>query len=72
MQIAIFSSCPPPPAECAWGSFHSSAPNPYMLYGALIAGPSRDDSYTDDRGDFVSNEVATDYNAGFQGALAGK
>ena len=43
-----------------------------MLYGALIAGPSRDDSYTDDRGDFVSNEVATDYNAGFQGALAGK
>ena len=29
------------------------------------------DNYNDDRGNFVSNEVATDYNAGFQSALAG-
>lgn len=27
--------------------------------------------YTDRRDDFKSNEVATDYNAGFTGALAG-
>ena len=29
-----------------------------------------DDQYTDDRSDFVMNEVATDYNAGFTAALA--
>jgi len=27
--------------------------------------------YNDDRGDYVENEVATDYNAGFQGLVAG-
>ena len=44
-----------------------------MLYGALVGGPSSANdgaSYTDDRGNFVNNEVATDYNAGFTGALA--
>ena len=44
-----------------------------MLYGALVGGPSSPNdgaSYTDDRGNFVNNEVATDYNAGFTGALA--
>ena len=29
-----------------------------------------DDSYVDNRADYVHNEVATDYNAGFTGALA--
>ncbi|CAL1530780.1 unnamed protein product, partial [Lymnaea stagnalis] len=29
------------------------------------------DDYVDNREDYVLNEVATDYNAGFQGALAG-
>ena len=42
-----------------------------MLYGALVGGPSApNDAYTDNRGDYVMNEVATDYNAGFTSALA--
>ena len=43
----------------------------HVLYGALVGGPSApDDAYTDSRGDYVMNEVATDYNAGFTSALA--
>jgi endoglucanase len=43
----------------------------HILYGALVGGPKApDDAYADDRGDFVMNEVATDYNAGFTGAVA--
>jgi endoglucanase len=43
----------------------------HVLYGALVGGPSSaNDQYTDDRGNYVNNEVATDYNAGFTGALA--
>ena len=42
----------------------------HVLYGALVGGPGSDDSYTDNVEDFVSNEVACDYNAGFVGALA--
>ncbi|WP_339159733.1 glycoside hydrolase family 9 protein [Paenibacillus sp. FSL W8-0186] len=42
----------------------------HILYGALVGGPTKNDSYTDSIGDYVSNEVATDYNAAFTGALA--
>jgi endoglucanase len=43
----------------------------HVLYGALVGGPSAaNDQYTDDRTNYVNNEVATDYNAGFTGALA--
>lgn len=42
----------------------------HILYGALVGGPSSTDAYTDSIGDYVSNEVATDYNAGFTAALA--
>eukprot|EP01133_Synstelium_polycarpum_P011513 gene11513-13432_t len=44
--------------------------NVYLLTGALVGGPGEDDSYVDSRMDYVKNEVATDYNAGFVGALA--
>ena len=45
--------------------------NRHTLYGALVGGPGTpDDSYTDDRSDYVANEVACDYNACFTGALA--
>ncbi|MCR9252474.1 MAG: glycoside hydrolase family 9 protein [bacterium] len=45
--------------------------NRHVLFGALVGGPlSPDDSYLDDRGDFIMNEVACDYNAAFQGAMA--
>ncbi len=46
------------------------ADNRHVLYGALVGGPDASDDYTDDRTDYVMNEVATDYNAGFTGALA--
>ncbi|WP_456381580.1 glycoside hydrolase family 9 protein [Hydrogenimonas sp.] len=47
--------------------------NTYLLIGALVGGPkSKDDfDYVDDRHDYKANEVATDYNAGLTGALAG-
>ena len=41
-----------------------------MLYGALVGGPKENDAYADDRGDYIANEVATDYNAGFQSLVA--
>jgi len=35
-----------------------------------VGGPGADDSYVDARNDFIKNEVATDYNAGFTGESA--
>jgi hypothetical protein len=52
---------------CAKGG----ADNPNVLLGGLVGGPDQGDNYNDDRNDFVKNEVACDYNAGFQSALAG-
>ncbi|MHB8061898.1 MAG: glycoside hydrolase family 9 protein, partial [Ruminiclostridium sp.] len=43
----------------------------HTLWGALVGGPDAADKHNDDTTDFVSNEVAIDYNAGFVGALAG-
>jgi len=57
--------------ECTWDHFYTPEANPQTLNGALVGGPDANDQYTDDRQDYVSNEVATDYNAGFQSALAG-
>ncbi|GEM46292.1 glycoside hydrolase family 9 protein [Deinococcus cellulosilyticus] len=42
----------------------------HTLTGALVGGPDSSGNYTDDRGNYITNEVATDYNAGFTGALA--
>nr|1KS8_A Chain A, Endo-b-1,4-glucanase [Nasutitermes takasagoensis]1KSC_A Chain A, Endo-b-1,4-glucanase [Nasutitermes takasagoensis]1KSD_A Chain A, Endo-b-1,4-glucanase [Nasutitermes takasagoensis] len=64
------SSCPPAPATCDWNTFNSPDPNYHVLSGALVGGPDQNDNYVDDRSDYVHNEVATDYNAGFQSALA--
>ncbi|EFA84143.1 hypothetical protein PPL_03217 [Heterostelium album PN500] len=44
--------------------------NTYLLKGALVGGPSQDDSWKDDRTDYIRNEVALDYNSGFVGAIA--
>ena len=43
-----------------------------VLYGALVGGPKSpdDNDYADERDDYIANEVALDYNAGFTGALA--
>lgn len=42
----------------------------HILYGALVGGPGNNDAYTDERSNYVNNEVATDYNAAFSGLLA--
>ncbi|KAK7481404.1 hypothetical protein BaRGS_00027360 [Batillaria attramentaria] len=57
----------------SWNDCEKSGSNPYpnQLTGALVGGPGRYDDYVDSRQDYQKNEVAIDYNAGFQGALAG-
>lgn len=60
-------------ASGVWdGNVANPTPNRHVLYGALVGGPeSADDfNYHDDRSNYISNEVALDYNAGFTGALA--
>merc|ERR1712209_20829 len=64
------SSCPDMPAPCGDNEKNSPAPNPQTLTGALVGGPDNWDNYNDARDDYISNEVAIDYNAGFQGAVA--
>uniref|UniRef100_H2YMU1 Endoglucanase n=1 Tax=Ciona savignyi TaxID=51511 RepID=H2YMU1_CIOSA len=69
------SSCPAwtstPVTKCDFSAMNLQGPNPHVLYGALVGGPDISGAYTDDRSDYISNEVATDYNAGFQSAVAG-
>jgi endoglucanase len=58
-------------AHASWSNnINDPALSRHILYGALAGGPRSDDTYVDDRGNFVTNEVATDYNAGFTSALA--
>lgn len=72
-----FGANPPrnPHHRAAHGSWSNNIAEPtqsrHILYGALVGGPpDPNDAYTDNRQDFVMNEVATDYNAAFTGALA--
>ncbi|CAC5367752.1 E3.2.1.4 [Mytilus coruscus] len=65
------ASCPVIPATCSHDFLDMKYPNPHVLYGALVGGPGQNDEYDDVRTDYVRNEVALDYNAGFQGAVAG-
>jgi hypothetical protein len=44
--------------------------NIFTLYGALAGGPGQSDNYKDSRDNYQMNEVALDYNAGFQLCLA--
>lgn len=62
----------------SYGEFNGEAhpqaisPNGHSLVGALVGGPTdAGGSYVDDMNDYVCNEVAIDYNAGFVGASAG-
>ena len=66
-----FSSCPLIPAPCSWANQQEKGPNPHVLFGALVGGPDGNDRYTDSRNSITNNKVACDYNAGFQGAIAG-
>jgi hypothetical protein len=59
-------------AHGAWNDNLTGPPTTsrHTLYGALVGGPGNNDDYVDDRGNYVTNEVATDYNAGITGVLA--
>lgn len=54
------------------GDINDPVNNRHILFGALVGGPSapNDFSYVDDRSNYITNEVALDYNAAFTGALA--
>ena len=67
-----YRSCPDRPENCDWSNYNYNGPNPQVLQGALVGGPDASDNYVDKRSDYQMNEVACDYNAGFQSALAGK
>lgn len=64
-----------PHHRASHGSLTNSMEDPkdakHVLWGALVGGPDFEDYHEDDRTNYVYNEVAIDYNAGFVGALAG-
>lgn len=58
-------------AHSSWtDQMNSPTYHRHILYGALVGGPDSSDGYTDEISNYVNNEVACDYNAGFTGALA--
>ncbi|EFA77671.1 putative glycoside hydrolase [Heterostelium album PN500] len=63
-----------PHHRAAHGSTTNDINNPvnnkHILTGALVGGPDENGAYTDDRTNYITNEVATDYNAGFVGLLS--
>ena len=74
-----FGACPPinphhRTAHSSWLDGWADNADPvnsrHNLIGALVGGPkAANDTYADLRSDFTMNEVTTDYNAGFTGAL---
>ena len=64
------ASCPDIPESCGDPEFESQDCNPQILYGGLVGGPDEYDAWVDERSDYVHNEVACDYNAGFTSAVA--
>ena len=50
-------------------AYNSVAPNPHILTGALVSGPTMDDVYADLRS-AANSEVSLEFNSGFTGALA--
>ena len=66
---------PPPPHACRmcicdWSTYSIPVPNYHVLTAALVGGSDENDYSVDTRNDAVHNEVATNYNAGFQSAVA--
>ncbi len=57
-------------AHASWNNaLDNPTQNRHILYGALVGGPTQGGEYEDDRGNYINNEVATDYNAGFTALL---
>ncbi|XP_078495799.1 uncharacterized protein LOC100176349 [Ciona intestinalis] len=65
------SSCPLPPDPCGRALRDINEPNPNILYGALVGGPTPLDDFSDLRTDEEQSRVSLDANAGFQAAVAG-
>ena len=60
-------------AHGSWNDqIQDPGPNRHVLWGALVGGPASPDDFdwSDDRNDYIANEVACDYNAGFTAALS--
>ena len=74
--VVGFGENPPqhPHHRTAQGSWSNNMNEPgnhrHTLYGALVGGPDASDGYDDSVSNYTTNEVATDYNAGFTGLLA--
>ena len=65
-------SCPDMPAPCGWDDYNVTGAVKWQVSnGALVGGPLANDYYSDNRSDYQINEVALDYNAGYQTTLAG-
>lgn len=61
------------PVSCKDGFqqwYNKDTPNPNVLVGAMVGGPDNQDGFTDDRGNYQSNEAATANTAPFVGVLA--
>eukprot|EP00898_Chlorokybus_atmophyticus_P006145 jgi/Chlat1/6531/Chrsp45S00474 len=59
--------------DCGMGYglwYQNPNPNPNALTGAIVGGPTIQEMYADARDNYVSNEVAIDYNAAYTGLLA--
>lgn len=57
-------------AHASWkNALDTPDENRHILYGALVGGPTQTGAYEDDRQNFINNEVACDYNAGFTALL---
>ena len=74
--VVGFGENPPvnPHHRTSQGSYSNNMNEPveqrHTLYGALVGGPDANDGYKDEVSNYVNNEVACDYNAGFVGALS--
>ncbi|XP_070534197.1 endoglucanase E-4-like [Ptychodera flava] len=64
------STCPVD-GPCNWKTFRDLVtPNANELTGAVVGGPNDKGEWSDNRADYVRNEVTTYYNSGFQSAVA--
>lgn len=62
----------PGPTDCQAGFnsyLHVKSPNPNILIGGLVGGPSDNDQFNDDRDNSSQNEAATANTAPFVGVL---
>lgn len=65
------ASCGPSPFPCDCSALYNPGCNPNNLYGALVGGPNKNDTFDDLRTDFAATEVTLDWNAALTGLMAG-